>query len=273
MKIIKCYGYGRHSADKKGDNATEDEQKTRCMAYWRENLQPHGVEWGGWYYDPDVSAKYDWSERPAGRELALRMQRDDWLVVDDHTRLFRKPSHAHAWHDKFAERGWHVHELNLLACDQMEFPEANLNRGMSYLMAGYYRDNSSRREIKRVAYCKEKGLPWGPHAPPGWKVVKVNGRREFRANVREREIIDFMQTLADDGMNHEEIASWWLHEDRRGRWGQTGMRKENRGMRRMSTANIVRWMLRARLAGYPLIGSKEEFCRAWNSGEITCHTA
>ena len=263
MKLTKAYGYGRHSTDDQNSGGTEDEQRYRCFKYYEENLQPHGVEWGGWFYDADVSAKHDWDERPSGLMLSLQIMRGDWLIVDDGSRLFRKPSQALTWHERFAEKGWHVRLLNMLACEQMEFPEANFSRGMTYLLAGYQRDNSSRRELKRVATCKERGEAWGRSAPPGWKIKEVNGKRLLRVDHEQRKVLDFMQTLVDDGMNYEEVSSWWLHEYRRGKFGR-------HKQRRLSTANIVRWVLRARAAGYPLIGDRGEFTRQWVSGQITC---
>lgn len=262
INVTTCYGYGRHSTSKQTGKNTEGDQKDRCFQYWKEQLQPHGIEWGGWFYDRAKSGSSRWDERDFGRSLALRMRPKDWLITDHNDRLFRNNHDAWYWHEKFSERQIHVRMLNILGTENLEFPEANMVKGQAYLAAQYQRDNCSRKEIKRVRGCKEKGKPWSASAPPGWKRKFVSGEWVFRSNDHERAVIAFMHTLWEEGMNMGRIAQWWCSEKRKGRY-------DNKPMRSMSTAAIVRWCIRARIINYPQdIGNRDEFTKKWTAGEL-----
>lgn len=256
--MSKVYGYGRHSTDKQG--ATEAVQKDRCMAWHLENL-PH-LDWCGWHYDDDVSAKNRWSERPRGRELDMLLTRDDWLITADSSRMFRRNSDTFTTIEKFSERGIHLRMLDLIATANLRPAEKGLIEGQVLLVKQYERDTTRQRELDRIAYCKKHGLPYARNesAPVGWRVVRLpSGGREFRVNQFERTVCDMMATLQAEGMSQEQIASW---SNRQARTEWSGKK-----MRQFSTKAIVRWGLRARMADYPLVGSRDEFTRRWAAGE------
>jgi hypothetical protein len=134
------------------------------------------------------------------------------------------------------------------------------------LYAHMYRRMLSRKMKRDNQAKREAGLPYSRVSPVGWKQVGDRKSKAYRVNEFERSIVEFMQTLADEGQSHDDIALWFIHEEERGRF--TG-----KACRRFTTPHMVRWALRARRAGYPLITNREEFTKKWASGEIAGNRA
>jgi len=258
--MSKVFGYGRHSTDKQ--EHTEEVQRERVMKYYLEKLAD--LDWGGWFYDSDQSAKLEWDRREKGRELALAMQSGDWIVTADCSRIFRKNSDTFRWLEQFAERGIYWRSLDLLGTDQLRPAERSLVEGQVLIVKQYERDVMRQRELDRVAHHIANDTPYGRNnsSPIGWYVKAIGKRREFRVHHDERRLCDHMQGLRDAGMSLEEISWWWFMSDKRGEL--TG-----RKTRRFATRHVVRWALRARRAGYPLRWrTRDQFTKAWCRGEV-----
>ena len=256
--MTKVYGYGRHSTDKQGD--TEDVQRDKVMTWYLENLP--AIDWGGWHYDDDVSAKHRWSERPQGRQLHLLLMPGDWLVTATSDRMFRRNSDTFTTLEQFQERGIHLRMLDMIATANMRPADKNFIEGQLLLTKQYERDINSQREKDRVAYCKKHGIPYAraTSAPIGWRVVTNPTGRAYRVNQFERTVCDQLASLQAEGLSYTQLACWCIARLRQD-W-------RDRLVRRMTTEQIVRWALRARLAGYPLIANRDEFTRLWTAGEI-----
>lgn len=129
------------------------------------------------------------------------------------------------------------------------------------LYAHMYRRMLSRKMKRDNQVKRDNGIPYSRSAPMGWMLWGDRQRREYRVNHQERKVIDFMQTLSDDGMTHDDIALWYCHSEEKGQFN-------GKAMRRFTDPAIVRWALRARIAGYPMITNRPEFTAKWQRGEL-----
>jgi hypothetical protein len=134
------------------------------------------------------------------------------------------------------------------------------------LYAHMYRRMLSRKMRRDNQVKRENNIPFSRSSPVGWRQVGDRLSKAYRVNEYERTIVEFMQTLEDSGMSHDGIALWYLHEEQAGRFRE-------KKIRRFTTAGSVRWALRARQAGYPMITNRTDFTRAWNSGQIALYSA
>jgi DNA invertase Pin-like site-specific DNA recombinase len=85
--MSKCYGYGRASTGKQA--VTESVQRRAVEEYYRRELQPKGIAWGGWFYDPATSGDQPFSERPEGLRVWVTAQPGDFIVASKSDRVFR----------------------------------------------------------------------------------------------------------------------------------------------------------------------------------------
>lgn len=258
--MAKAYGYGRHSTDKQG--MTREVQERACREYYEKNLQRKGVQWVDFFYDPAVSGGTQFAEREQGRLVYFALQPGDYLIVSATDRLFRNKVDGFNTLDLLDRKGvkrviLDLPDLSGLDGDAELFDmlESNL-----VLYAHMFRRMQSRKQRRDIAAKREAGLPFSRSAPPGWRIVGTRVSKEYRTYPLERTMIDFMQTLHDDGMSAERIALWSMD--------QRQFHSDSTPLRRFTTPARVRWALRAREAGYPLITSISEFNRALRSGKI-----
>lgn len=256
-----AYGYGRHSTSKQGKMSPE-EQESRVYDYYEDRLEPKGVEWGGWFYDDAVSGGKKFREREKGFHVFHALQKGDYIITDDQDRMFRNTADGAATTDVWEEEGINFRALDIIMIDYMEYADARRTRRMKLVDAEWVIDKARERELKRVKYCKDHWIPWGPGCPPGWSQKIINGRREFRVNTYERNVIDFMVSLKEDGLNHSQLANWFNHEDRHGKF-------RGHKIRKMSTPAICSWMVRSWMADFKVCCcDRMEFNRLWKAGKI-----
>jgi DNA invertase Pin-like site-specific DNA recombinase len=254
----KCYAYGRHSTDKQG--MTREVQERACRDYYDTHLAKKGIEWVDFFYDSAVSGGKLFSEREYGRQVYFSLQRGDYLLVASMDRLFRSKVDGFVTLDQLDRKGIKRVVLDLPDLSGLEGDAElyDMLESNMVLYAHMYRRMLSRKMKRDNAAKKEAGLPYCRTAPIGWRVVGTRQSKAYRVDPHERKYVDFMQTLADEGMSAEAIACWCYRQ------------KEFavKPGRRFTHPSYVRWALRARLAGYPMIASQEEFARKWASGEI-----
>ena len=257
----KCYAYGRASTSKQG--MTQDVQEKMCRDYYDTHLVNRGIEWGGFFYDSATSGGTIFSEREQGRLLYFSLKKGDYLVVSAMDRLFRNKRDGFVTLDELDRLGvkrvvLDLPDLSGLEGDAELFDMLESNM---VLYAHMYRRMLSRKMKRDNQVKRDNGIPYSRSAPMGWKLWGDRKRREYRVNHDERKVIDFMQSLSDDGMSHEEIALWYCHAEDKGQF-------RTKTMRRFTDAAIVRWALRARIADYPLITNRPEFTNKWSRGEL-----
>lgn len=261
----KCYGYGRHSTSKQG--MTRELQHLACREYYDKHLKKQGVEWVDFFYDPVVSGGKQFAEREQGRIVFFSLQPGDYLIVSAADRLFRNKVDGFVTLDQLDRRGVRrvildLPDLSGLDGDPELFDmlESNL-----VLYAHLYRRMASRKQRRDNEAKRQAGLPFSRSAPPGWKIVGTRQQKEYRVFTLERRMIDFMQTLRDDGESIERIALWSM--------GQREFHSDTTPVRRFTTPARVLWALRTREAGYPKITSISDFNRAMRSGQIVLGSA
>jgi DNA invertase Pin-like site-specific DNA recombinase len=262
----KCYAYGRHSTAKQG--MTREVQEKTCRDYYDTHLAKKGVEWAGFFYDPAESGGSIFSERPDGRQVYFALQPGDYLVVADMSRLFRNKTDGFVTLDQLDRKGvkrviLDLPDLSGLDGDAELYDMLESNM---VLYAHMYRRMVSRKMKRDNQVKRESGLPFSRSSPVGWKQVGTRQQKAYRVNEYERGVIDFMQTQHDEGQSLDDIALWFMHEEDRGRFtGKT--------IRRFTGPDTVRWALRARQAGYPMITNRKDFQRLWSSGQIALNRA
>jgi DNA invertase Pin-like site-specific DNA recombinase len=258
--MAKAYLYGRHSTDKQG--MTREKQEHECRQYYDTHLKSKGIECAGFFYDDSVSGGTIFSEREKGRFVYFSLEKGDYLVVSATDRLFRNKLDGFRTLDQLDRKGVRrvildLPDLSGLAGDEELY---EMLEDQMVLYAHMYRRMASRRQRRDNAAKRDAGLPFSRSAPPGWRIVGTRQSKEYRVHVRERQMIDFMQTMSDTGMSADEIALWSM--------GQDTFNSEASPVRRFTTASRVRWALRARECGYPMITNLEEFMRAYRSGQV-----
>lgn len=91
-----AYGYARVSTVQQTENDSIDGQKQRIYEYYLHRLKPAGVEWGGIFVDPGVSAfKIPFEKRPAGAKLMAQLKEHDHVIVDRVDRMCRSSANMH----------------------------------------------------------------------------------------------------------------------------------------------------------------------------------
>ena len=257
----KCYAYGRASTSKQG--MTKDVQSQMCRAYYDTHLAKKGIEWVDFFYDPATSGNTIFSEREQGRLLYFSMKKGDYLIVSAMDRLFRNKRDGFVTLDELDRLGVRRVVLDLPDLSGLEGDEElfDMLESNMVLYAHMYRRMLSRKMKRDNQVKRENGIPYSRSAPMGWMLTGDRKRREYRVNHYERKIIDFMQTLRDDGQSYDDVALWFLHAEERGQFrGKT--------MRRFTDGVIVRWAVRARECGYPMITNRPEFTAKWHRGEL-----
>ncbi len=87
-----CYGYGRVSTERQARNSLgPDAQEAEVRAYHQRALAPLGYGWGGFFFDPGVSAsRVGFLRRPEGAALNAKLRRGDVVVFAEVSRGFRR---------------------------------------------------------------------------------------------------------------------------------------------------------------------------------------
>ena len=262
----KCYGYGRHSSLKQG--MTREVQQKSCREYYDAHLKSKGVEWGGFHYDAALTGNTIFAEREQGRIVYFALKQGDYLIVASTDRLFRNKVDGFVTLDQLDKKGVRRVILDLPDLSGIDGdPEVyEMIEDQMVLYAHMYRRMLSRKMRRDNQFKRERGIPFSRSSPPGWKQVGDRLSKAYRVNAYERTIIDFMQTMHEEGMTYEQIALWYMHEEDKGRF-------RGKVIRRFRNEGAVRWALRAREANYPMITNLKEFTAAWRSGKITLNHA
>lgn len=261
--MATAYGYGRVSTRKQKDKMTREDQERACEMYYEDRLEPLGLDYGGFIFDEAESGGKRFSERKQGRVLYHQLQRGDCLVCYEYERLVRDTDDWVPMRTDLKHRGVAIHFVHD-AFASVESPSTK-KFGVDVMVAAatLMREQLSEKQIARNREKRECGLPVSHVAAPGWKIVGSGINRRYRVDHKEREMIDYMQTLADAGMTAPDIAFHLRGRAVRERW-------QPKRWRGFTDERTVRWALRARLCGYPQhITNRRDFERAWRLREVT----
>jgi len=237
---MKAYGYGRASTGKQG--LTEEIQRRAVEEYYRKNLEPKGVEWGGWYFDAATSGDKSFSEREQGLHLWLMGERGDFIVASKSDRVFRNTTDGLATMEAFLAKG--------VRCVMMDMPfdtrDANAELLFTIQLAvnRWERRKIGERTSAAMKELSRRGVPVGRAAassPYGWRRIGRTGNLVLDDDDRLR--VEHIQSLRDKGLSLDRIAlALRLPENR---WASDGRR-------RWYPASIAA-ALEARAKGYPRI--------------------
>jgi len=260
--MATAYCYGRVSTRKQVDKMTKEDQERACLAYYEDKLEPLGLTYGGFVFDEAESGGKAFSERRNGRLLYHRLQRGDCIVCYEYERLVRDTDDWVPTRKDLKNRGVAIHFVHDAFASVSSPSTKKFGVDVMVAAATLMREQLSEKQIERNREKREAGVPVSHVAAPGWKIVGTGLSRRYRVDEKERAMIDYMQSLHEEGMSPADIAFHMSKRSVRQRWQP----KRWRGFTEERTA---RWALRARECGYPQdITSRRQFERAWRLGLV-----
>jgi len=167
-----CLGYGRLSIGRPGLTAAIQEEQIH--SYWRRELGPAGVLWGGFFCDAAGEGSLGFTERTQGSKECSMADAGDHVLVLHLDRTYRSAADGATVIQALAGRGVRFHSLDLPS-------EAGdcLDGGMAELMraiAEISRSCVSERTLEVIADRRNRGLPVGGQAPVGWRIIGLRAR-------------------------------------------------------------------------------------------------
>jgi DNA invertase Pin-like site-specific DNA recombinase len=252
-----CYGYGRHSTAKQ--EFTRAAQRAKVKAYWRQHLKPKGVRWGGFYYDKAVQGAVEFSEREQGRQVYTLARPGEQVVVSRLDRPFRSVADGVKVIQTLSERKVRFHSLDLLV--DSGTPMGKFFVTILLAVAELERAFASERTSEIIAYRKKHGLPIGNRPPLGWKIVGTRARdsgmkrstRRYVVDEQERELVEMIYELRQQGMAIEQIVLWLMRQD------------EYPCKRRLDNYKAVEWAVAAKELGFPKQTDGKQMVKEWRA--------
>jgi DNA invertase Pin-like site-specific DNA recombinase len=122
---------------------------------------------------------------------------------------------------------------------------------------------ASERTSEIIAYRKKHGLPVGHRPPLGWKIVGTRARdsgmkrstRRFVVDQEERELVEMIYELRQQGMAIEQIALWLMRQD------------EYPCKRRLDNYKAVEWAVAAKELGFPKQTDGKRMVKEWRAAQ------
>lgn len=229
-----CYGYGRHSTAQQG--VTEEVQRNAVYRYWEQELQPKGVQWGGWHYDVAKSASIPFSERPEGLKVWTLLQPGDHVAWHKLDRAFRSVHDGCANMEMLASKGVTVHSLDLRI--DTSTPLGKFFQTVVLAVAQLEKEYIGMRTREAVLQLKKEGKPYSTAKPFGWRKVVTKKTRYYIPDLEERAIIEHLYSMKCGGATWVDLELWSYTQ------------KTHKTTRRWSLRNL-KWAMMAREHQYP----------------------
>jgi DNA invertase Pin-like site-specific DNA recombinase len=250
-----CLGYGRLSIGRPGLTAAIQEEQIH--SYWRRELEPAGVLWGGFFCDAAGEGSLGFTERTQGSKVCSMAEAGDHVLAWHLDRPFRSAADGATVIQALAGRGVRFHSLDLPS-------EAGdcLDGGMAELMraiAEISRSCVSERTLEVIADRRKRGLPVGGQAPVGWRIIGLRAReakskkstREYSIDDRERRLAEEIHAMRQAGTSIERIAVWLMTQ------------REYPNKRKFDNYKAVEWAIAAKELGFPLRTDSKQIVREW----------
>lgn len=220
---------------------TQEVQEARCRDYYERILQPMGVEWRGFFYDPAVSSgRVPFAERTQGRLLFHSAEPGDHVVMTRLDRCFRSVLDGVSVMEQLDKRGVFFHSLDYNI--DTSTPVGRYVRNILLAGAELERDLARERANETYSYLMSNALPYSAHPPMGWRITKRGKRKEFRAFLTERKFIDKLAQARKAGATVHDLANYcWAN------------REELNQTRNFASPTAIKWALQARNLGYPKV--------------------
>lgn len=250
-----CLGYGRLSIGRPGLTAAIQEEQT--LDYWRRELEPAGVLWGGFFCDAAAERSHGFAERTQGSKVCALAEAGDHVVAWHLDRVFRSAADGACVIQSLAARGVRFHSLDLPS-------EAggSVDSGMAEMMravAEISHSCVSERTLEVIADRRRRGLPIGGQAPVGWKIIGQRARdtkskkstREYAIDERERRLAEAIHQMRQAGTSIERIAIWLMTQ------------REYPNKRKLDNYKAVEWAVAAVEMGFPRRTDSKQLVREW----------
>ena len=153
-------------------------QIARMEAYYKFSLAPKGVDFGGIYSDPAVSARRRrFHLRKGGAAVMEVLKPGDYLIIDKVDRLARQPKDLYDMLDWFKNHEIHVHILGLLGMDiDIDSPIGKMVVGIFGICAEWESDVKSERTKAHNESARKAGR--------GFNHYPSIGTRNYQMRVR-----------------------------------------------------------------------------------------
>lgn len=227
----RVFGYGRHSTGKQ--SITEDVQQQKVESYISSKLPD--CDYDRWRYDAATSGSTPLFEREEGRELWFLSQPGDHVVWAKLDRAFRSVADGATTLAMLAQKGVFVHSLDLGLDTSTAIGRCVATVMMAF--AELEREYARERTSDALQAKKAMGLPYTCGVPYGWKKIGKGKTSRFEPDMSERQQIEVLDRMHDEGMSFEKL--------------ERAMRRELRPNGRRWNHNTIRKAIIARSEGFP----------------------
>ena len=198
------FGYARMSTLKQV--LSIEAQKAKIEKYYALRFgDDPSADWGGCYEDHAVSAtSVDFRDRPHGRELNLKVNRGDHILLALGDRAFRSIADCCLCIKDWSERGVAVHYINA-GVDT----STAVGKMIAHIIASlgeYEGELRSERQRERNNIARAHGLPTNAHCPWGWKIIGTKQTRRFVEAPFDRSIANMILAHIDQDWSYETLA-------------------------------------------------------------------
>lgn len=218
--------YGRISHADGEDGQSVPAQGHRTEHYYRLMIAPQGVQWGGFFGEPNhVSAwRIPFARRPAGALIVKHMRSGDHIIFDTLLRAWRDDTDFCVTRDWFKRQGIHCHTVNLAggACFSWDTAMGDLFVGMQVLYGKFESASISERGRRANAFKREKKMFNPGTVPAGCQRILVEkrwGANVFKLAWDEVKLarMDRVVHLVDcQQLEYEQIADLFNQEEHKG---------------------------------------------------------
>jgi DNA invertase Pin-like site-specific DNA recombinase len=251
--MATAYLYGRVSTQRQKDEPTREDQENALLEFYKEGFAPSGYDNGGYFFD---------SAQSGGKQLYHSiLQQGDVLLAYDLSRITRDIDDWIPMKNDLLNRGvvlWLVHDtFKQIASDAVRKYTTN-----NYVSAiTLVRELQSEERINRNVEKRGRGENVTFVAAMGWKIKK--GMTKPRVDHRERQIIEHLASLRQEGMTLNQIARYM---QRPATINKLNWHKPHRNFQ---DARYVQWGIRAAACDYPQYYTGfRMFNKAWRNGEL-----
>ena len=187
-------------------------QKAKIDKYFRFRFDDDPLAtWGGCFEDHAVSASsVDFRERPHGRELNLKVNRGDHILLALGDRAFRSVADCCLCIKDWSDRGVAVHYINA----GVDTSNA-VGKMIAHIIASlgeYEGELRSERQKERNNIARAHGLPTNGHCPWGWKIIGTKAERRFVEAPFDRNVANMILAHIDQGWSYQGLAYTFNHE-------------------------------------------------------------
>jgi DNA invertase Pin-like site-specific DNA recombinase len=211
-----AYGYSRVSLAKQVEKGLSlEEQLADHEAYYKFRLEGRGALWGQTFVDSEtrgkngkakkgVTGKIRFIERPAGRELWMRLQPGDHVIFSRLDRGFRSFRDAVDVTEAWIAKGVNIHFIKD-SVDTSTIGGQTFLRMMA-VFAEFVRANIAERTAEAMRHRKRNGLVLNQYAGYGRRLDGQKGHRRIVEDPNELKVMAAIADMIDGrGMTFDEV--------------------------------------------------------------------